>query len=91
MNPAQFQRFAEAYAPAVLQAVVAGHAFVPGGQTPELYALETALAMLERLSQFGLPSIERYGLNRKGGALSNTCKTLGIENTPASIERFLAG
>ena len=90
MIPAQFQRFAKAYAPAVLTAVLECR-ISTGDETAEEYALSISLPMLDRLERYGLQSIGHYYLNGAGGAFRRTCEALGIPNTRRAIEDFLEG
>ncbi|MDO8705376.1 MAG: hypothetical protein Q7J84_10565 [Sulfuricaulis sp.] len=88
MSPAQFQRFAEAYAPAVLAAV---QELKPDlcGDTAEEYALAASMSMLDGIERAGVESISHYLLNSAGGAFRRTCEALGIPNTRRAMEQFL--
>jgi hypothetical protein len=90
MNPSRLERFAEAYAPALLEAVRASGCHLCG-ESAEAFTLGHATAMLDRLQRYGLQAIEHYYLNARGGAFRRTCEALGIECSSKSMEFYLEG
>ena len=90
MNPDRFAAFADAYAPAVLQAAVELGPHLHGLKVQE-FALEAALAMLDMIQTAGVSSVEHYVLNTRGGAFRRTAETLGVEPTAKALQRYLEG
>lgn len=90
MNPARLQAFAEAYAPAVMQAHLnLGPSMYK--ESPAEYALSATMGMLSALERAGVEGIAGYVLNTKGGALAMACQVLGFEYTVRALEDYLDG
>ena len=87
MNPTALQRFSEALALAVLQAVPILQPDLHG-ETAEEWAVNTTLALLDQVQRRGIQGIEHYGINTCGGALRLVCTALGLPNIRA-LEDFL--
>ena len=90
MNPSRFQSFADAYAPAVLAAVVDLGPYL-GGRTAQEYALNICLAMLGTIQTHGVSAVEHYVFNTRGGAFRRTAETLGIDPSTRSLQDYLEG
>ena len=91
-DPARFEQFALAYAPALLvsiKGVKAGGWL--GKQTPDEYAVSVAMSNLGVLQRAGVEGIAHYYLNAQGGALRSACTELGFEYTPRALQDFLGG
>ena len=91
MNPARFESFALAYAPAILQAAKECGVFVEPGVSIEDYALRTTLDMLDMIQAKGIESVQRYYLNTHGGAFRITCKALGLPDSTQALKNYLEG
>lgn len=90
MNPARFQLFAEAYIVAVLQAVVELGPHL-GGKSPQQYALDACLSMLDTTQTHGVEAVAHYVLNTRGGAFRHTAEALGVEPTAKALQHYLEG
>lgn len=91
MNPTRLTAFSEAYAPAILQAIVESGVHIPAGETAQTHALGVTMDMLDMIQAKGVESVEHYFLNTRGGAFRLTCKALGIENSVRAMQNFLEG
>jgi hypothetical protein len=90
MNPDRLQPFAEAFAPAVLQAEVDLSVHMVG-KTPQQHALDTTLLMLDMIQAGGIDSVSHYVIVTRGGALRRTAESLGIDNTTRALQDYLDG
>ena len=90
INPERLQRFALAYVSAVLRAVHELKSWT-GDLSPEEYAAAMTCEMVAAVQRAGVPAIEHYYLNMKGGALKYTCTELGIEVSTVALEDFIGG
>lgn len=90
MNPARFQAFAGAYAPAIMQAHLKLGASMYR-EPPAEYALRVTLSMLSALERAGAEGIAGYVLNTKGGALAAACQALGFEYSIRALDDYLEG
>ena len=90
MNPARLESFAEAYAVAVMQALVDLDMCV-GGQKPQEAALQTTLNLLAMVEANGLHAIEHYVVNTRGGAFRRTAESLGVDPTVTALQHYLEG
>lgn len=90
VNSDRLAAFADAYAPAVLAAVVDLGPHLHG-QSAQEYALDACLSMLDMIQAKGLQSIEHYGINSRGGAFRRTAETLGVEPTVTALQHYLGG
>ena len=90
MNPARLESFAEAYAVAVLQALVELDMHM-GGQKPQEAALQTALGLLATIESHGLHAVEHYVVNTRGGAFRRTAESLGVDPTVTALQHYLEG
>ena len=91
MNPARFESFALAYAPAILLAAKAIGVHVEPDESIEDYALRTTLDMLDMIQAKGIESVQRYYLNTHGGAFRITCKALGLPDSTQALKNYLEG
>jgi hypothetical protein len=90
MNPARLTAFQDAYAPAVLRAVVDLNLH-RSGRSPQEYALDAALAMLDTIERRGVEAVEHYVINTRGGAFRHTAEALGVEPTARALQGYLEG
>lgn len=89
MNPARFEAFALAYAPAVMAAAKSTGVHLLPGEPLEGYALRVTVDMLDMIESKGVESVQNYYLNRSGGAFRAVCASLGIENTVRAMQNYL--
>lgn len=88
MNPSRLESFSEAYAPALLAAVVDLGPHL-GGRSAQQYAFDTALEMIGIIQSHGVEAVSHYVLNARGGAFRHTAETLGIDPTVPALQHYL--
>lgn len=91
MNPARFESFALAYAPAIRQAAVRSGVHLLPGETVENYALRVTMTLLDKIEAKGVESVQNYFLNSYGGAFKSVAAELGIAPTIRAIQDYLDG
>ena len=89
MNPARFESFALAYAPAIRQAAKTSGVFLLPSESLDDYALRTTIDMLDKIEVRGIKSVQNYYLNTYGGALRLVAAELGIAGTTQALQDYL--
>jgi len=90
VNPTRLTAFQDAYAVAVLAAVVDLGCHT-SGRTAQEFALDAALSMLYTIERQGVVAVEHYAINARGGAFRRTAEVLGVEPTARALQNWLEG